>query len=278
MRRVNPIWFGVAFAVLGAAYHSVRIVRVALGLAEPHNIDSLGFPLTASIVIGVTAAGAFLVGLVVGVVWNGLAGATRLARTIWIVVILAVAAGAGFGVWTLVLRPIRAQAATTQSDVAVEVFGLGTVEARVESKVGFKVAGVLVDLRADVGDRFAKGAVLARLDDREQVAQVAKAEAGIAQSEANLQRARASVDKAQANLANAKSMNARRQKLVQSNIASAETAETAQAAQDAAAADLSVANSDVLVAKANIGDAKAQQQFQSATLDSYTLARPTTPR
>ena len=236
--------------------------------------DSLGFPLTASIVIGATAAGAFLVGLVVGVVWNGLAAATRLARTIWIVAILAVAAGAGFGVWTLVLSPIRAQAATTQSDVAVEVFGLGTIEARVESKVGFNVAGVLVDLRADVGDRFAKGAVLARLDDREQVAQVAKAEAGIEQSEANLQRARASVDKAQANLANAKSMNARRQKLVQSNVASAETAETAQAAQDAAAADLSVANSDVLVAKANIGDAKAQQQFQSANLDFHTLAAP----
>ncbi len=52
--------------------------------------------------------------------------------------------------------------------MAVQVFGLGTVEARVTSKIGFKVAGVLVDLRADVGDRVAKGAVLARLDDREQ--------------------------------------------------------------------------------------------------------------
>ena len=69
-------------------------------------------------------------------------------------------------------------------------------------------------------------------------------------------------------------MNARRQKLVQTNIASAETAETAQAAQDAAAADLSLANSDVLVAQANIGDAKAQQQLQSATLDFHTLAAP----
>ena len=93
-------------------------------------------------------------------------------------------------------------------------------------------------------------------------------------AEANLQRAKASVDKAKANFANTKSINERRQKLVQTNVTSVETAETAQAAQDAAAADLSLANSDVLVAEANIGDAKAQQQLQSATLDFHTLTAP----
>ncbi len=274
MRRMNPIIFGIAFAVLGAAYHAVRVVRVVLGLAEPHSIGSLGFPLTASIVIGATAIVAFLVGLAFGVVWNWLAVATKLTRATWVIAILVIAAGAGFAAWALFLSPIKAPAATIQSDVAVEVFGLGTIEARVESKVGFKVPGVLVDLRADVGDHVPKGQVLARLDDREQAAQVARAKAAVEQSEANLQRARASVDKAKANFANTKSINERRQKLVQTNIASVETAETAQAAEDAAAADLNLANSDVLVAQANIGDAKAQQQLQSATLDFHTLTAP----
>jgi HlyD family secretion protein len=166
------------------------------------------------------------------------------------------------------------QVAAIQHDVPIEVFGLGTVEARVTSKVGFKVSGVLVDLRADVGDHVAKGAVLARLDDREQSAQVARAKATVEQTQANLQRAKASVEKANANVANTKSINERRQRLVQTNVASVETAETAQAAQDAAIADLNLTNSDVLVAAANIGDAKALQQQQSATLDFHTLAAP----
>ena len=197
-----------------------------------------------------------------------------MTRAILIMLILVIAAGAGFGAWTLFLSPIKAPAATNQSDVAVEVFGLGTIEARVESKVGFKVSGVLIDLRADVGDHVAKGDVLARLDDREQAAQVGRAKAAIQQSEANLQRAMASVEKAKANVANTKSVNERRQKLVQANVTSVETAEAAQAAQDAALADLELANSDVLVAQANIGDAKAQQQLQGATLSFHTLTAP----
>ncbi len=156
----------------------------------------------------------------------------------------------------------------------MQVFGLGTVEARVTSQVGFKVAGVLVDLRADVGQRVAKGTVLARLDDREQRAQVARAAASVQQAEASLQRAMASVDKAKVNYANAKTINERRQKLVASNVTSVETAQSAKAAQDAAAADVNLANSDVAVAKATVSDAKAQQQLQAATLDFHTLTAP----
>lgn len=187
---------------------------------------------------------------------------------------LMIGAGVLFGAWSLYLRPVKVQVGAVQRDVVVEVFGLGTVEARVTSKIGFKVPGVLVELRADVGDQVAKGAILARLDDREQRAQVARANAAIEQAEANLQRARASVEKAKANFANASSINQRRQTLLQSNNTSVETAQTAKAAEDATRGDLNLANSDVLVAQANISDAKAQQQQQSATLDFHTLAAP----
>jgi HlyD family secretion protein len=274
MRSINPIKSGVAFAALGGAFHVVQVVRVVLGWAQPHSIGSLGFPLTALIVISATAIIGFIVGYVLGIVWNRLATSTIRTRAVWLIVSFVIVAGAGSGVWTLRLSPIKVQVAAVQRDAAVEVFGLGTIEARVTSKIGFKVAGVLVDLRADVGDRVTKGAVLARLDDREQSAQVARAKAAIEQTEANLQRAEASVEKAKANLANAKNINERRQKLVQTNIASVETAQTAQTVQDAALGDLNLANGDVLVAKANISDAKAQQQLQSATLDFHTLAAP----
>ena len=195
-------------------------------------------------------------------------------RNILFAIAAAVVAGLLVGAWSMFLRPVKVEAADVQQNVPVQVFGLGTVEARVTSKVGFKVSGVLVDLRADVGDRVQKGTILARLDDREQTAQVARAKATIEQAEANLQRAKASVDKAQANYANTKSINERRQTLLQNNNTSLETAQTAQTAEDAARGDLNLANSDVLVAEANISDAKAQQQQQSAILEFHTLMAP----
>ena len=195
-------------------------------------------------------------------------------RLLLIAIVLALVAAVGAAAWGSFFRPINVQVSHPESNVAVQVFGLGTVEARVTSKIGFKVSGVLVELRADVGDRVTQGAVLARLDDREQSAQVARAKAAVQQTEASLQRAKASVAKAQANYENAKSINQRRQTLLQSNNTSVETAQTAQAAQDATLGDLNLANSDVLVAEANISDAKAQQQQQSATLDFHSLAAP----
>ena len=188
-------------------------------------------------------------------------------------VVCVVAAGAGM-VWSAVWRPLTVSAAAEATDVPVQVFGLGTIEARVASQIGFKVAGVLVDLRADVGERIAKGDVLAKLDDREQAAQVGRAQASAQLAQASLQRATAGVAKAKANYANAKSINERRQKLVQTNIASVETGQSSQAVEDAASADLNLASSDVAVAQATIADAKAQLALQTATLGFHTLTAP----
>ena len=195
-------------------------------------------------------------------------------RIVLSVVALVFIAGVVFGAWVLLFSPVTVQVARISRDVAVQVYGLGTVEARVTSKVGFTVSGVLVDLGADVGDRVAKGAVLARLDDREQSARVARAKAIIEQAEANLQKATAGLDKAQANYVNARSMNERQQKLVQSHTTSVETAEATKAAEDAARADVNLATSEIAVARATITDAKAQEQLETASLDLHTLTSP----
>ena len=174
----------------------------------------------------------------------------------------------------MVLRPVKVQVATVARDVPVQVFGLGTVEARVQSKIGFKVSGVLVHLAADIGDGIRKGVVLARLDSREEGARLERAKAAVEQAEANLQRATASLEKAEANYANAKSIHERRQKLAQTSVASVETAETALAAERAAAADVSLAKSDIAVAHAAVSDAKAQREQEQATFDFHTLTAP----
>ena len=194
-------------------------------------------------------------------------------RTIVLFAALALVAGAAFLAWSL-LRPLEVRVAQVERDVTVQVFGLGTVEPRIQSKIGFKVSGVLVDLTADVGDRVAKGAVLARLDSREQAARLARANALAEQTAANLLKATAAVEKAEANYANAKNIRTRRETLAQSNITSVETAETAVNVARASAAELSLAKSDVAVAQAAIDDAKAQKQQETATFDFHTLTAP----
>ncbi len=188
-------------------------------------------------------------------------------RLLLLAIAPALVIAAGTIAWTLFFRAVGVQVSHPERDVLVQVFGLGTVEARVTSKVGFKVSGVVVELRADVGNRVPKGTVLARLDDREQTARAARAKAATEQAEANLQRA-------QANHATAVNISERRQQLVQSSTTSVESAETAKTAQNVAAADVNLATSDVAVARAAIGDAKAQLQQESATLDFHTLAAP----
>jgi HlyD family secretion protein len=271
---VSPKKIGLALAALGAAFHLVRVGLVLLGRAQPHTLGSFSFPQTAAIIITGTAIVGFVVGTFAGFIWNRLAKLSVKARLSWATVILLALSVFGLGIWNVRFSPVAVQVARLESNVTVQVFGLGTVEARITSQVGFKVSGVLVDLRADVGDCVSKGAVLARLDDREQQAQLARAKALVEQTEASVQRASASVDKAQANYTNAKNINERRQTLVKSNIASVETAETSKALQDAALGELNLAKGDVLVTKANTSDAKAQLQLQGTTLEFHTLVAP----
>jgi HlyD family secretion protein len=197
-----------------------------------------------------------------------------LKRLFAFVLLLIVAAGAGYGAWFVFMRPLPVAIAHVARDVPVEVFGRGTVEARIASQIGFETSGAIVEMRADIGDHVAKGAVLARLDAREQQAQVAGAKAAVQLAEANLQKATASVDKANANFSNAKSISDRMQKLALANPESADSAESAKAGRDAAMADLNMANSDMLVAMAAISDAKAREQQQTLVLDFHTLTAP----
>jgi hypothetical protein len=65
-------------------------------------------------------------------------------RAFVVAALIALLAAAGFAGWRIVLRPVIVEVASVSTDVPVQVFGLGTVSARVQSNVGFKVAGVLV--------------------------------------------------------------------------------------------------------------------------------------
>ena len=195
-------------------------------------------------------------------------------RTALVLLIMAVLVLAGFLAWSAYLSPITVSVAPVQSNVREQVFGLGTVGARIQSNVGFKVAGVLVVLKADQGDRVPAGQVLAQLDARDAEAQLALAKAGVAQARANIEKAKADVVSAAATLANAKAISARRTSLAAKGFASQEEAQTNEASVRVASANLASAQSSVTVAEAALQSAEAQEAFQQATLANYTLYAP----
>jgi len=202
-------------------------------------------------------------------------GAPHRGRQIaWALAAVVALAVAGLLSWFAFFSPVPVAVAPVQSNVRQEVFGLGTVGARVQSNVGFKVADVLVALKADQGDRVEAGQVLAQLDAKDIEAQLAVAKAGVGQARANIEKAKAEVASATANLANAKAINARRASLVEKGFATVEETQTAEAAARVAAANLASAQSGVTVAEAGLQSAEAQQAFAEATLADYTLYAP----
>lgn len=196
----------------------------------------------------------------------------RLWRTMLVAAGMAVLVFSGYALFTN--RPISVRVATIEESVPIRVFGLGTVEARVLSKVGFEAGGAIVDLRVDHGDLIRKGDVLAQLHTAEQEAKVARAKAGVLSAEAAIRRAESNVSKASAVLAQRQEANRRKQALVGRDVVSAQTAEEAQRDEDVAKAELSVAASDVEVARANLETARADLKFESTMLDHHTLLAP----
>ncbi len=172
------------------------------------------------------------------------------------------------------IRPLPVEVARVDKNVPIKVFGLGTVEARILSKIGFEVGAALVELDADHGDRVKKGSVLARLHSAEQEARLAKAGAGLTSAEAAAQMVAAAVGKARAVLAQKKQTNKRKQALLVKQTVSVEVAEEAQMEEEVAAAELAVAVSDIDVAKAALEDAKAQYDYEKVLLDHHVLRAP----
>lgn len=172
------------------------------------------------------------------------------------------------------MRPLPVEIAQPAENVPIQVFGLGTVEARILSKVGFEVGAALVALNADHGDWVKESDVLARLHSAEQQARVAKAKAGMVNAEAAIKMAQANVGKARTVLAQKKQMNKRKQTLVARETVSVETAEEAEMDEGVAAAELAVAISDVDVARASLENAGAEFDVEKVLLDHHVLRAP----
>jgi HlyD family secretion protein len=183
----------------------------------------------------------------------------------------------GVGGWFFLnVRPLPVTVVTPERDVAIRLFGLGTVEARVVSGVGFEVGAALDEVLADHGDKVAKGTRLARLRTAEQAARVARADATVAIAEAAVSRALANLDRAEAVQAEREAANRRQEELARRSVVAVQTAEQALRDVAVAAAETTVAESDILVERARLDDARALLAYEAALLDQHELKAPFT--
>ncbi len=188
--------------------------------------------------------------------------------------LLAAAAVIGGAIAFAFNRPLSLPVAHIEENAPAKVFGLGTVEARVLTKIGFKVTGTLALLQADHGDRVKAGDLLARLDDSEQRARVAKALAQLSSSEASVKVAEAAARKAAAVVSQRTQTNQRRQALLTRQAVSVEAAEEAQANEATAVADHAVAESEIAAARAKLDDARASYEYEKVVLGQHELRAP----
>lgn len=98
--------------------------------------------------------------------------------------------GGGHGAGTApVIRPVRT---VTVEPVAFRLSNTvtGSIEARADANLGFRIAGKLIERKADVGGRVKAGDLLARLDDQDQRNDLRTAEATLAAAQGEQTQAR----------------------------------------------------------------------------------------
>jgi len=178
------------------------------------------------------------------------------------------------GGWFWSSRSLTLPVAPLERDIAIRVFGLGTIEAQVSSRIGFEVAGTLTEVLADHGDRVTAGQVLARLNSAAQQVRVRRAAAGVQSAEAHQARVTATLGRATAQMPQKRSIAARRRELAGRGTASVETAELADTEAALAVADVAVATADMAVAIAALSEARANLLAEQTALAKHTIAAP----
>lgn len=136
---------------------------------------------------------------------------------IWLAIVLAVAVV----LKSTLLAPQQVKVVSIEKrDLTAQVYGNGTVEAKVVVGISSKITGRIVELYADQGNRVKKGQILARLENEDLLQQQQQSEAGLSKSAASLTVERANLQKAKVNLTLAEKNAQRFKTLAEKNMVS----------------------------------------------------------
>lgn len=175
---------------------------------------------------------------------------------LWLVVIVAI----GIALKMTLLAPQKVNPVRIEKrDLTAQVYGNGTVEAKVVVGVSSKITGRIVGLYVDQGDQVKRGQLLAKLENDDFIQQQHQSEAGVNRSAANLNVEQATLQKAKANLMLAEKNAQRYRALAEKNLVSKLEAEQYENTYQ-------VAKEEVVRSSAALESAKMEQSANRAGL------------
>ena len=185
------------------------------------------------------------------------------------------------------LAPVRVTVIeVTQGQVAPELFGIGTVEARRSYLIGPTAAGRVLSVRVDVGDSVKAGQLLAEMDPVDLEQRSAALQASVQRATSNTASAEAQLHDAQARHALAAANAKRYIELGEKNFISASVVEAKLQEQASAAAALKAAEANLAATRQDMtrlklereGIARQQQNLQLyAPADGIVISRDAEP-
>ena len=181
---------------------------------------------------------------------------------IWLVILVV----GGSALKMTLFAPTKVTVVTVERrDLTEQVYGNGTVEAKVVVGVSSKITGRIVELFADQGDRVTRGQLLAKLENDDFRHQEQQAEAGLSRSAATLRVEQATLQKARTNLVLAEKNAGRFKSLYAENLVSTLEAEqydtVCQVAREEVARSLAAVEAikmEQQVSRAGVGFARSK--------------------
>lgn len=179
---------------------------------------------------------------------------------LWLVVLVV----GGIALKMTLLAPSKVQVVSVEKrDLTAQVYGNGTVEAKVVVGVSSKITGRIVELYVDQGDQVKQGQLLAKLENDDFRHQEEQSAAGLNKSAASLRVEEANLQKAKANLVLAEKNAQRFHALAEKNLVSKLEAEQYDTA-------CQVAREEVVRCQATV---EAMQMEQQAGRAGVAFAR-----
>jgi RND family efflux transporter MFP subunit len=180
----------------------------------------------------------------------------------WAAVAVLILVPVAVALWWLKTKPTAAVVHTTMAQPmtsggppsASVLDATGYVTARREATVSAQITGTLIEVLIEEGDHVKQGQVLARLDDTQQ-------RAALAQAEAQLQSARALLVQFQSQLAQDQRDVKRAEDLVQRKLVSEQAVEQARTLVETQSAQLESQRRQIELAAANVRSAQVQLDY-----------------
>lgn len=173
------------------------------------------------------------------------------------------------------LAPVRVTVIeATQGQVAPELFGIGTVEARRAYLIGPTASGRVLSVRADVGESVKAGQLLAEIDPVDLGQRAMALEASVQRAASGMASAQAQVHDAQARNALAAANAKRYIDLGEKQFMSASMVEARVQEQASAAAALKAAEANLAAARQDMSRLKAEREGLVRQQQSLRLVAP----